>query len=142
MAQSVVKYKPPLSLFGKIVDKNHSGDKIKLDIKKVLLPVTSFIRLYSLHNKLNETNSLSRINRLHQIKIINKSLHDELVLSYNYLMNLRFRSQASRILEGKNPNNSIDIQQLTHIEVSTIKKIFSEISNLQTKLNFDFKGSM
>lgn len=142
MAQSVVKYKPPVSLFGKIVDKNHSGDKIKLDIKRVMLPITSFIRLYSLHNKQFETNSLSRIKQLYQNKIINKSMHDELVLSYNYLMNLRFRSQASRILEGKTPNNNIDIQQLTHIEVSTIKKIFSEISNLQTKLNFDFKGTM
>ena len=122
--------------------KNHSGDKIKLDIKKVLLPITSFIRLYALHNKLFETNSLSRIKQLHQSEVIDKSMYDELVLSYNYLMNLRFRSQALRILEGKAPNNNIDIQQLTHIEVSTIKKIFSEISNLQTKLNFDFKGTM
>lgn len=142
MAQSVVKYKPPVSLFGKIIDKNHSSDHINLDIKKVMLPITSFIRLYSLHNKLDETNSLSRIKHLHVLEVINKSMYDELVLSYNYLMNLRFRFQAANILDGNDPNNIIDINKLTHIEVSTIKKIFGEIGNLQTKLNFDFKGTM
>ena len=142
MAQSVIKYKPPVSLFGKIVDKNHSGNTTRLDLKKILLPITSFIRLYTLYNKIDKTNSLARIKQLHLQEIINKSMCDELVLSYNYLMNLRFRSQASRILQSKAPNNSIDVNTLTHIEVSTIKKIFDEISNLQTKLNFDFKGSM
>ena len=142
MAQSVVKYKPPVSLFGKIIDKNHSGDQVNLDIKKVMLPITSFIRLYSLHNRINETNSLSRIKQLHALEVINKSMYDELVLSYNYLMNLRFRFQAAAILEGNAPDNIIDINNLTHIEVSTIKKIFGEINDLQTKLNFDFKGTM
>lgn len=142
MAQSVVKYKPPVSLFGKIIDKNHSSDRINLDIKKVMLPITSFIRLYTLHNKLDETNSLARIKQLHEKEVINKSMYDELVLSYNYLMNLRFRFQAAGIMDSKAPNNIIDINNLTHIEVSTIKKIFGEIGNLQTKLNFDFKGTM
>ena len=57
-------------------------------------------------------------------------------------MNLRFRFQAAAILEGNAPDNIIDINNLTHIEVSTIKKIFGEINDLQTKLNFDFKGTM
>ena len=142
MAQSVVKYKPPVSLFGKIIDKDHSGDQVNLDIKKVLLPIVSFIRLYALRDKIDETNSLGRIKQLSQQEIISKSIYDELVLSYNYLMHLRFRFQATSILQHKAPDNLIDIKNLTHIEVSTIKKIFDEISNLQTKLNFDFKGSM
>lgn len=142
LAQSVVKYKSPVSLFGKIIDKNHSGDKVLLDIKKVLLPINGFIRLYAIYHKLNETNSLSRIKQLYLQGVINKSMYEELVLSYNYLMHIRFRSQSKSILENKLPDNIIDINKLTHIEVSTIKKIFGEIGNLQTKLNFDFKGSM
>jgi len=142
MAQSVVKYKPPVSLFGKIIDKDHSGDQVNLDIKKVLLPMVSFIRLYALRDSIDETNSLERIKQLSQQEIISKSIYEELVLSYNYLMHLRFRFQAKSILQHKAPDNLIDIKNLTHIEVSTIKKIFDEISNLQTKLNFDFKGSM
>lgn len=142
LAQSVTKFKPPVSLFGKIIDKNHSGDHVNVDIKKILLPIIGFSRLYALNNKLDETNTLSRIRYLHLQKVINKSMYDELVLSYNYLMHIRFRFQTQSILQNKMPDNIIDINKLTHIEVATIKKIFGEISNLQTKLNFDFKGTM
>ncbi|MCK5371117.1 MAG: hypothetical protein KAQ62_21300, partial [Cyclobacteriaceae bacterium] len=142
LAQSVVKYKPPLSIFGKIIGKNHSGDHVNLDIKKIIFPIIGFIRLYALNNKLAETNTLSRLKQLYHQHVINKSMYDELVLSYNYLMHIRFRFQVQSILQNKMPDNIIDINELTHIEVATIKKIFDEISNLQTKLNFDFKGTM
>ncbi len=142
MAQSVVKYKPPLSLFGKIISKNHSGDHINLDIKKIIFPIVGFIRLYALHSQLEESNTLTRLKQLNIQKVITTSMFDELVLSYNYLMHLRFRFQAKSILENRLPDNIIDLNMLTHIEVVTLKKIFSEISDLQTKLNFDFKGSM
>ncbi|MCK5281264.1 MAG: CBS domain-containing protein, partial [Cyclobacteriaceae bacterium] len=42
LAQSVVKYKPPLSIFGKIIGKNHSGDHVNLDIKKIIFPIIGF----------------------------------------------------------------------------------------------------
>ena len=69
-------------------------------------------------------------------------MHDELVLSYNYLMQIRFRFQVMSIFQNREPDNFIDISKLTHIEIATLKKIFGEISDLQTKLNFDFKGSL
>ncbi len=142
LAQSITKYKAPLSLFGKIIDKEHSGDQVNLDIKKVLLPITGFIRLYALYHKIEETNSLARIRQLYQNEHISKDMYEELVLSYNYLMQLRFRFQSINILQGQKPDNMVDVNNLTHIEVSTVKKIFGEIGNLQTKLNFDFKGTI
>jgi CBS domain-containing protein len=142
LAQSVVKFKPPLSFTGKIISKNHSGDHLNLDIKKIIFPIVGFIRLYALYNKLDETNTLERLRQLHLRDVITKSMYDELVLSYNYLMYLRFRFQAKSILENLPPDNMIDINKLTQIEVTTLKKIFGEMNDLQTKLNFDFKGSM
>jgi CBS domain-containing protein len=142
LAQSVVKFKPPLSFTGKIISKNHSGDHLNLDIKKIIFPIVGFIRLYALHNKLDETNTLERLRQLHLQEIITKAMYDELVLSYNYLMHLRFRFQAKSILDNLPPDNMIDINKLTQIEVTTLKKIFGEMNDLQTKLNFDFKGSM
>ncbi len=142
LAQSLIKYKPPVSLFGNIVGNNQSSNEVNLDIKKILLPVIGFIRLYALHNKISETNSLERLKHVYHKEVLQKSIFDELVLSYNYLMHIRFRFQAKNILSNETPNNIIDINTLTHIEISTLKKIFGEISNLQTKLNFDFKGGM
>ena len=56
MAQTIIDYKDPLNLFGKI--KASSNDKV--NVKDILLPIISFIRLYSLKNQLDTTNSLDR----------------------------------------------------------------------------------
>ncbi len=141
MAMPIIKFKAPLSLFGKIVSEESKKEKI-IDIKKMLLPITGFIRLYAIKYQLDETNSLARSEKLFKMKKINKSLYHELILSYNYLMMLRFRFQTSKMLKNELPDNLVDVNQLTHIEKTTLKKIFSEIGNLQTQVNFDFKGSM
>ncbi|MFP3860288.1 MAG: DUF294 nucleotidyltransferase-like domain-containing protein [Bacteroidales bacterium] len=140
LAQSIIKFKPPLSFFGNIVGNHQSADENNIDIKKILLPVTGFIRVYALQNKLNETNSLLRLMQLYEQKIINKSMYDELLQSYNFLMYQRLRFQSQCILNDKAPDNKINIDELTHIEVTTLKKVLNEISNFQSKLNFDFKG--
>jgi signal-transduction protein with cAMP-binding, CBS, and nucleotidyltransferase domain/PAS domain-containing protein len=142
LAQSVVKYKPPVSIFGNIIGNSASGSQVSLDIKKIILPIIGFIRLYSIYSKLKITNSFARLNQLYSEQVISKSMYDELELSYNYLMQIRFRFQAKKILQNEIPDNIIEINKLTHIEIATLKKIFDEITNLQTKLNFDFKGTM
>ena len=57
-------------------------------------------------------------------------------------MLLRFRFQTNELLKKQTPDNLINIEELTDIEKTTIKKIISEISDLQTQLNFDFKGNL
>ncbi|MFO7873531.1 MAG: DUF294 nucleotidyltransferase-like domain-containing protein [Bacteroidales bacterium] len=142
LAQSVMKFKPPLSFFGNIVGDHQHADENNIDIKKILLPVTGFIRIYALQNKLNETNSLLRLKQLYELKIINKSMYDELLQSYNFLMYQRLRFQAQNILNGKTPSNKISMRALTPIEVTTLKKVLNEISNFQSKLNADYKGEV
>ncbi|MCK4663612.1 MAG: cache domain-containing protein [Bacteroidales bacterium] len=140
LANSVIKFKSPVSLFGSIIGESDLDDNQAINIKKILLPIICFIRIYAIKNKLKETNSLERAEKLYSMKIFSKPLYDELVLSYNYLMLLRFRFQTIQLLNNNQPNNLIDINKLTDIEKTTLKKIFSEITNLQTKLSFDFKG--
>ena len=142
LASSITKYKSPLGIFGNIIGNIQSTDQINLDIKKILLPIVGFIRLYALYNKLTETNTLMRLKQLYQKKIIQKSMNDELIQSYDFLMHHRLKSQSINILENNAPDNNININQITQIEISVFKKIFDEIGNLQTKLNFDFKGTM
>ncbi|PLX17816.1 MAG: hypothetical protein C0597_06810, partial [Marinilabiliales bacterium] len=142
MANPVIKYKSAINLFGNIIGDSNDNDQTSLDIKKIILPITSFIRIYSLKNKISETNSLTRLEKLNSINQISKTLYNEIYVSYNYLMLLRFRFQTNKLLQKRSPNNLINIEELTDIEKTTIKKIISDISNLQTQLNFDFKGNL
>jgi len=142
LANPVIKYKSAINLFGNIVGDTTDEDKISLDIKKIIFPITSFIRIYALKNKITETNSLARLERLNSLNQIKKNLYNEINVSYNYLMLMRFRFQTNDLLKKRTPDNLVEIEELTDIEKTTIKKIISEISNLQTQLNFDFKGNL
>ncbi|WP_321495323.1 DUF294 nucleotidyltransferase-like domain-containing protein [uncultured Desulfobacter sp.] len=136
LAQTVIQYRSPLNMFGNIA----SDDNETFDIKKILLPVVTFIKVFSLQRKLFETNTLRRLETLLNQNVIQKPMYEELKQAYNFLMGLRFETQTNALTEFRKPDNTINIENLTEIEKSTLKKIFSLISDMQTKLNLEFKG--
>ncbi len=142
MANPILKYRSVVNLFGNIVGDSKENDQAAFDIKKIILPIISFIRIYSLKNKIAETNSIRRLERLNSAKLLSNTLYNEINVSYNYLMLMRFRFQTNELLKKQTPDNLINIEDLSDIEKTTIKKIISEISNLQTQLSFDFKGNL
>ena len=120
-----------------------SSEKHKtIDLKKAMLPVVGFARVYALKNNVNETNTVSRLKSIIKRDNINKSFIDELVKAYEYLMFLRFRLQTAKILSSENPDNSLRIDELTNIEKATLKAVLVEIAEIYTQLSFDFEGTM
>jgi CBS domain-containing protein len=141
MAQSVLKIKPPLNIFGNIVGDDSETDELSLDSKKILFPVISFLRLYALKEKINETNSMERAGLLHSGKIIDNGTYGEITQAWSFTTMLRLRSQVHSIIQNEAPGNMINLKELSRIEQSTLKKIFSGVSELQTRVGFDFKGA-
>ncbi len=130
MAHSVMKMKPSAGLTGSAF----------LDIKKALLPVSTYIRLYSIREKLTENNSIKRADLLLERKIIDQSIFEELTYSFNYLTHLRIKNQANSIARNEPPGNTLDPDQLNRIETTVLKKLLSDITGLQTRLATEFSG--
>jgi len=128
MAQSVIKMKPHVS----------GSNTNKLDLKKILLPVTTFIRLYSIREKLLETNSIKRAEILLDQNVLDQSTFDEFSHSFNYLTHLRIKGQVNSIAHNETPSNVVDIKRLNRIEAVVLKKLLSDISGLQTRLSGEF----
>ncbi|MGM0473069.1 MAG: DUF294 nucleotidyltransferase-like domain-containing protein [Bacteroidota bacterium] len=141
MAQSVLKIKPPLNIFGNIVGEDSETDELNLDSKKILFPVISFLRLYALREKISETNSMERAGLLHSGKVIDNGTYGEITQAWSFMTMLRLRSQVHSIIQNEAPGNLINMKELSRIEQSTLKKIFSGVSELQTQVGFDFKGT-
>ncbi|MBN1925892.1 MAG: cache domain-containing protein [Prolixibacteraceae bacterium] len=141
MALPITKFRSRLSMFGSIVSDHESGESKEVDIKKIQLPIIGFARIYALKNKLKESNTLQRLKRLQSLNIINDELYREITVSYSVLMQLRLRSQANAIMNNQAPGNMVDINSLTAVELATLKKVLSVLSELQVQLNFDFKGT-
>jgi CBS domain-containing protein len=138
LAQSVVKMKVLANLPGNL--KAESQSDTLLDMKKILLPVTSFIRLYSIRAKLASTNSMERAEKLYKRSVINASTLEELSEPFNFLTYLRIKNQAISIARNEVPENTIRLGQLSQIEALTLKKLFTDIAGLQTRLGTEFSG--
>jgi PAS domain S-box-containing protein len=140
MAQAVLKFKPPMNVFGRIVGRDSGADALEVDIKKAMLPVLTFIRLYAIRENLGATNSLERLHALAERKSIDSTSYEELVQAYELMMRLRLKFQVERISQNEEPGNIIDLNRLTRMEAAMLKKTFSQVTDLQTKVGFEFKG--
>ncbi|MCK5137539.1 MAG: cache domain-containing protein [Bacteroidales bacterium] len=138
-SQEITRFKPPVGLFGKILGEHESPDSNLVDIKKLLMPVAGFARLYALRALITETNTLNRFEGLRDSREMPDVLIDEITEAYNILMGARLRSQVNCIVKGEDPSNILDVNQLTNIEQTTIRKVLSVLSDLVTKVKLDFE---
>jgi len=141
MAQDTLKYKLPLNIFKSASVDSPGAKPETMDLKTGIMPVTDFARIYSLYHRIIETNTILRIEKIFQKGEINKSEYDEITHAYDFLMGLRFKIQLASILNNEIPKNIISSQDLTEIERSMTRNIFSRISGFQTKLTNDLKWS-
>lgn len=125
MANGVLSYKPSIS-----------SDDIHL--KKVILPIVGFMRIYALKNQLKSTNTLERLLEIEQLKIITNKQSNDLIQIYNFLMQKRLKLQAEAILQNEQPDNIVNNDDLSEIDKNTLKKAMHEIGVLQLKLRQDF----
>jgi signal-transduction protein with cAMP-binding, CBS, and nucleotidyltransferase domain len=51
---------------------------------------------------------------------------------------MRLTHQAAQINHGLVPDNAIDLQTLTQLERSVLKKVFADITVFQARLETDF----
>jgi PAS domain S-box-containing protein len=108
------------------------------DVKNALAPLVDFIRVYSVNERVTETNSMLRLEGLQRHNIIEESDFHEIDNVYNRLMEIRFRSHVNAILNNEVPDNLIKQQELTSMEQTLVAKSFAEIKHYQTKILDDF----
>ncbi len=132
LAQSVHRAKPVA----------FSEKQETIDLKRAMLPVVGFARVYALKRNINETNTISRLRDIIHSESMNKSFVTELINAYEFMLFQRFRMQIARILSNSNPDNLLHLDELSNIEKATLKAALNEINEIYTQLSFDFEGTM
>ncbi len=140
LAKNILAFKPPVDFFGNITVESGGDHANSFDIKFVIAAIVGFARVYSVKNGLESTNTLQRIDTLLERNILNKATHAEIVDAYNYLMQMRFRHQVKMINDGLEPDNFINLDELSHMEKLMLKKTFSQVSSFQKHLSYDSSG--
>jgi CBS domain-containing protein len=142
IAKNALQYEPPLTFFNNI--RTHTVDKSEVfSIKNAMTPIVDLVRVYALRKRIYQENTGERLRMLTDMGIFTEQQYHELYQSYYYLMGLRLKNQANQILvEHIAPNNYIRIEDLTKIEIVTLKEIFKTISNFQLGIRTRFTNNL
>lgn len=142
LARNVLLISPPLGFFGNFVTVPVGDSGKGFDIKSSMIPIVDYARIYALKHRMEEANTLDRLNQLYKLNILSKQNYHEMIQAYTYLMQIRLRTQSEAISEGREPNNYIRPHDLSFIEQRLLKEIFSQTKNFQVRLSYDFTGQM
>jgi len=138
LAREGMNYRTPLGLFGKIQTESDEEHSRGLNIKSPLRVIVNLVRLYAMKHQLSETNSIRRIQRLHENNIFSLSFYKNLLYAYDYMMVLQLKNQARAFRHGKDITNYVDLFNLSTIELNTLKNVLSQLGTFQNKAKYDF----
>ncbi len=113
-----------------------------VDIKLSLLPIIDFARLYGLKYNLNTSNTIERLEYIHEKKIISNSMFENVLFFYSLLMNLRLHHQSDSYVKNSVIDNSINHQSFTELQIILFKKYFELIKEMKDRVSLDFKGTL
>jgi len=141
LARDILNMVPPIGRFGKFVVASSGDNRGGFDIKKAMVPIVDFARIYALKHDIKATNTLKRLDALRDLKVLTELNHQEMIQSYCFLMQMRLKIQADAISTGsKQPDNIIYPKKLTSIDQQLLKEIFTQTKYFQNRLSYDFTG--
>lgn len=116
--------------------------KVPVDLKLCLLPIIDSARLYGLKHNLNTSNTIERLEYIHDQGIISDSLFENILFSYSLLMNLRLRRQSDSYLGNDPIDNTVNPQSLSDLQILLVRKYFELLKEIKDRISLDFKGTL
>ena len=142
-AKVVSSFDVPLGFFdGFVFNNKDSEHKNEIDIKKGgIFIIVHGIRSLCLENKILNTNTTKRINKLVELGMIEDELGKELIMAFNFLTTLKLKSNLDKLDKNETMDNYINPNSLTTMEKDLLKDSFKVINKLKKRLDFHFKLS-
>lgn len=131
MARNIIRFKPPLGLFGRFITGKRGEERGKVDIKKGgVFGLTRGIGLICLEERILGGTTWSRLERLKGTGHF--SMNDLQVIeeSFSFLMKLRLDKQLIALAGNREPSNLVDPLVLKEQERVQLRAAFRGVSTL------------
>jgi len=116
----------------------HNTPGGKTDIKKIQMPLTGIIRLYSLKNAIKGYSTIERIIELYSVNVFKDQMLREIIKSWKDLTYIRLLQQALDIDSGIEPDNTVDFNLGNNDLHYTAEQAVKTINNLLLKAGNEF----
>ncbi|RBQ32346.1 cyclic nucleotide-binding protein [Arcobacter sp. FW59] len=140
-AKIINSFDVPLGFFdGFVFNSKDEKHKNEIDIKRGgIFILVQGIRSLSLENKILNTNTIKRINALKEIKVLDEESAKELIMAFNFLTNLKLKSNLEKLDKKEKIDNYINPNNLSIMEKDLLKDSFKIVNRLKKKLESHFK---
>ena len=143
MATNIVRFKPPLGIFGRLLVGKSGAESGKIDLKKGgVFTLTRGIGLIALEAGIMGGTTWDRLSRLHHLNIISDHDLEMLNESFTFLIQLRLNKQLITVSNGAEPDNLVDPQTLTYKERDQLRSAFKGVDTLIAILNSRYQLDM
>jgi CBS domain-containing protein len=140
MALAVISNRPPVNaLTGRIrILKTDQGKKINIK-RSGIQPITEFARILCLQAGFaDSSNTFDRLDYLKQTQPQIQSSVSEALDSYSHLNDIRLGHQLQAVSTGWQPDNLIDLNELSETQYQMLKASFNSIKSIQATLAHRF----
>jgi len=139
-AKNVLRFRPPLGMFGRFKLERKGPYRGAMDIKKAgIFALTEGVKVLALEAGKLDGGTRERIALLTRKGVLSKDLSEDLDESFNFLVQLRLRGQIAAIDDSKPPSNYISLERLNHMEQGRLRLAFEAVTSFQEFLNQHFQ---
>ncbi|WP_201523066.1 putative nucleotidyltransferase substrate binding domain-containing protein [Aliarcobacter butzleri] len=140
-AKVISSFDVPLGFFdGFVFNSKDEKHKDEIDIKRGgIFILVQGIRSLCLENRVLNTNTIKRINKLQELGVLENEMAKELIMAFNFLLNLKLKSNLAKLDKNLAIDNYINPNNLNKMEKELLKDSFKIINKLKKNLEFHFK---
>lgn len=143
MACNIVRFEPPLGMFGGLRAEKSGKVRGKIDLKKGgLFTLTRGIGLIALEAGIMGGTTWDKLSRLHHLNIASDHDLETLTESFTFLIRLRLEKQLGAVSAGTEPDNLVDLQALTFKERDRLRSAFNGVKTLIAIMNSRYQLDM
>jgi len=140
MARNIVRFKPPIGLFGRLLVDKKGDQRGKLDLKKGgLFALTKGISLIALESGIMGGTTWSKLERLQHLHLASDQDMEVIRDSFSFLMKMRLEKQLIALSSGKEPDNFIDPLILKEPEREQLRTALRGVETLIKLLNSHYQ---
>jgi CBS domain-containing protein len=140
MTRNALSRQPALGFFRNFVlikggEHDHTFD-VKLN---GIVPIVDLVRVYALAQCSSAINTLDRLYLMESNKAISNDSAGDLHDALEFISNLRIQHQARQVKAGKEMDNFVSPDNLSHVDRKLLKEAFLVIRNMQSVMKYRYQ---
>ncbi|PID47264.1 MAG: cyclic nucleotide-binding protein [Proteobacteria bacterium] len=139
-AKIITNFDVPLGFFDGFVYSSKDEHKNELNIKKGgIFIIVHGVRSLAIEHKITSTNTIKRIKKLGELGILEDDFTKDLIMAFNFLLNLKLTFQLEKISKKEPIDNYINPQHLSSMQKDLLKDAFKIVNEFKKFLSYHFR---